>query len=168
MFLSAVTITSKPASSATCNSSPFVNVSQFLSFALMTVWLGRNRAIPIGVTWSNRMSIDRRTVGCDRRRVQTPCRKLKHRVDLFPRYVELFNDVFDACSRFEVFENGGHGHPGVAKDPCAAQPARYAFHGGTFGPIESGHTIRPFRATFNTGQVVRATTAYDPNVLNTC
>ena len=63
--------------------------------------------------------------------VEAARRELKHLVDLFARDVELFDDFVDCGSGFEVFEYGGDWHPGVAKHPCAAQSAGYAFNAWT-------------------------------------
>jgi Protein of unknown function (DUF3738) len=60
----------------------------------------------------------------------------------FPCDVELLDDFFDGGSGFEVFEHGGHRHPGIAKYPCAIQCARHAFNCGALGPIESCHTVK--------------------------
>jgi hypothetical protein len=97
--------------------------------------------MPLGVTWSNRMSIFGRIGRCQGRRVETSSGKLKYRIDLFARYVELLDDIVYAGAGFKVVEHGGDGHPGVAKYPCAAQSARYTFYGEAFGPIESEHFL---------------------------
>src|SRR5258708_5336247 len=81
----------------------------------------RNRAMPFGVTWSKGMSIHRAIGSADGNRVEGAGGKFKHRVDLFPRDVELLNDFLDAGSGFKVFKYGGHGHPGIAKHPCATE-----------------------------------------------
>jgi hypothetical protein len=52
--------------------------------------------------------------------IKTTRCEFKYCVDLFPCDVELFDDFLDGRSGFEVFEHSGHGHPGVAKHPCAA------------------------------------------------
>jgi hypothetical protein len=75
------------------------------------------------------------------RRVETSSGKLKYRVDLFARYIELLNDFVYAGSGFEVVEHGGDGHPGTAKHPCPAQSGRNTFYGRAFGPIESDHFL---------------------------
>jgi len=77
------------------------------------------------------------------RRVEAPGGELKHGVDLFPRDIELLNDLFYGGSGFEVLEHGGHGHAGVLEHPCAAQSAGNAFDGGALGPIESCHALYP-------------------------
>src|SRR5450432_1296750 len=120
MFLSAVSSTSKPARSASAGNSPLVSISHPRSLVFVTVWPGRNRAIPRGVTWSKRMSINWRFCSGDRDRIKTAGGKCQYRVDLFPSDVELLNDFLNGCSGFEVFEYGRHGHPGVAKYPCGA------------------------------------------------
>src|SRR6266496_3872149 len=122
MFLSAVRSTSKPARSASASKSPLVSVSHPWSLALVTVWPGRNRAMPRGVTWSKRMSISRGVCsgGGDRDRIKTAGGKFQDRVDLFPREVELLDDFLYGGSGFEVFEHGGYWHTGITKHPCAA------------------------------------------------
>jgi len=60
--------------------------------------------MPIGVTWSNRMSIDWRTARRERWGFETPCGKLKHSVDLLTRDVELLDDLVDAGSSLEILE----------------------------------------------------------------
>ena len=77
------------------------------------------------------MSIDRRAARSQGWRIETSRRKLKHRIDLLPRYVKLLNDLVYARAGFKVFEHGGNWHPGVSKYPCAAQPVRHAFDSGT-------------------------------------
>src|ERR1051325_9448357 len=99
MFLSAVITTSKPARSASRSRSPLLSVSHPRSFALITVWPGRNRATPCGVTWSNRISIHPRTASSCGWRVETEGRKPEHSVDLFARDVELLDDLVDAGAR---------------------------------------------------------------------
>src|SRR5258708_38835720 len=141
MFLSAVRSTSKPARSASSSKSPLVSVSHPRSLAFMTVWPGRNRAMPLGVTWSKRMSIHRGICIGGTDRIKAAGGKFKYRVDLFPRDVELFDDFLYGGSSFEVFEHGGHRHPGIAKHPCAAQSPRHAFDGGALGPIESSQSL---------------------------
>src|ERR1700736_4897042 len=141
MFLSPVKSTSKPARSASASKSPLVSVSHPRSFALLTVWAGRNRAMPAGVTWSKRTSIRPGTGSGVGDRVKATGGKFKHRADLLPGDVELLDDVLDGGSRFEVFEHGGHGHPCVAKHPCATESARHAFDGGALGPIQSCHLL---------------------------
>src|ERR1700675_347671 len=118
MFLSAVRSTSKPARSASASKSPLASVSHPRSWAFVTVWPGRNLATPLGVTWSKRMSIHRGL--CSGGRIKAACGKFKYRVDLFPRDVELLDYFLYGRSSFEVFEHSGHGHPGIAKHPCAA------------------------------------------------
>src|SRR5208337_749509 len=61
------------------------------SLAFVTVWPGRNWAIPRGVTWSKRMSIHGGVCSGDNRRdgIETMGRKLKNRGNLLPRDVEL-------------------------------------------------------------------------------
>src|SRR5271165_7451733 len=141
MLLSAVRSTSKPALSASTNRSPLVSVSHPRSLAFVTVWPERNRAMPLGVTWSKRMSIHREICGRSRDRIKAAGGKFKYRVDLFPRDVELLDDFFYGGSGLEVFEHGGHRHPGIAKHPCTAQPPRHAFNGGTLGPVENCHVL---------------------------
>src|SRR5271165_219167 len=141
MLLSAVSSTSKPARSASASKLPLVSVSQPRSLAFVTVWPGRNRATPLGVTWSKRMSIHSGVCSRGGDRIKAAGGKFKYRVDLFPRDIELLYDFFYRGSGFEVFEHGGHGHPGIAKHPCAAESSRHAFNGGTFGPVESCHIL---------------------------
>src|ERR1700691_5837175 len=122
MFLLAVRSRSKPARSASASKSPLVNVSHPRSLALVTVWPGRNRAIPRGVPWSKRMSIGRGVCSGNSgwRCIQTAGGKFQYRVDLFSRDVELIDDFLYGGSRFQVFEHGGYGHSGIAKHPSAA------------------------------------------------
>jgi hypothetical protein len=87
------------------------------------------------------MSIDRRTVRREWRRVETPGREFENRVDLFPRYVELLDDIVDAGSGFEVLEYGGYRHPRVAEHPGAAESSRHSLHRGTLRPIKGGHRV---------------------------
>src|ERR1700693_2523068 len=155
MFLSAVRSTSKPARSASASKSPLVRVSQPRSFAFVTVWPPRDWAIPVGVTWSNRMSIHRRMFSRDRDRIKAAGGKFKDRVDLRPRNVELLDDFFDGGSGFKVFEHGGHGHPGIAKYPCAIQSPRHAFNCGALGPIESCHAFASFHRSLFTASPQR-------------
>ncbi len=118
------------------------------SCAVITIWPERIRAMPRGVTWSNRMSIDRRTSrsrGCVHR--ETPGGEFKNRVDLLPRQVELLNDLVDAGTGFQVVEDGGHGHSGIAKHPCATQSTRHTFNCGTSRPIECSHAVVPCPST---------------------
>jgi hypothetical protein len=98
------------------------------------------------------MSIYGRTGRCQGRCIETSGSELKYYVDLFPRYVELFNDVVDARTGLKILEHGRHRHPGIAKYPCAAQSAWYAFNGGTSGPIERSHFAHPFIVPFTTEQ----------------
>src|SRR5271166_985314 len=141
MFLSAVRSTSKPASSASASKSPLESLSHPRSLAFVTEWPGRNRAMPLGVTWSKRMSIDGGMCSKGGGWIKAAGGKFKHRVDLFPRDVELLDDFFYGGPGFEVFEHGGHWHPGISKHPCATEPPRHAFNGGTLGPIESCHVF---------------------------
>src|SRR5437763_16696308 len=141
MFLSAVTTTSIPARSAASSKSPLLSVSHPRSCAVITIWRERIRAMPRGVTWSNRMSIDRRTGGSRGWCVETPGGELKNRVDLLPRQVELLNDLVDAGTGFQVVEDGGHRHSGIAKHPCATQSIGHTFNGGTSRPIECSHAV---------------------------
>src|SRR5690348_15152936 len=120
MLLSAVRSTSKPARSASVSKSPLPSVSHPLSLALVTVWPGRNLAMPRGVTWSKRTSIHRGLCSGNGSRVKAAGGKFKYRVDLFSRDIELLDDFLYGGSGFEVFEHGGYGHPGIAKYPCAA------------------------------------------------
>src|ERR1035437_4199628 len=122
MFLSAVRSTSKPARSASANKSPLVSLSHPRSLAFVTVWPGRNRAMPRGVTWSKRMRIHGGVCSGDgeRGRIKAAGGKFKYRINLFPRDVELLDDFLYGGSGFKVFEHGGDGHPGIAKHPCAA------------------------------------------------
>jgi hypothetical protein len=46
--------------------------------------------------------------------------KFKYRVNLFPRDVGLVDNFLDAGSGSRVFEHGGEGHSGIAKNPRAA------------------------------------------------
>src|ERR1700687_4360830 len=137
MFLSAVRTTSNPACSAAASKSPLPSVSHPRSLAVVTVWPERTRAMPLGVTWSNRMSIFGGIGRCQGRRVETSSGKLKYRVDLLARYIELLNDFVYAGSGFKVVEHGGDRHPGTSKHPCAAQSGRHTFYGGAFGPLAS-------------------------------
>jgi hypothetical protein len=73
--------------------------------------------------------------------VQAPGGELKHGKDLFPCDVELLDDFFYVRSGFEVLEHGGHGHPGILKDPYAAQSVRNGFDGWTLGPIKIRHIL---------------------------
>src|SRR5271165_3151230 len=141
MFLSAVRSTSKPASSASASKSPLESLSHPRSLAFVTEWPGRNRAMPLGVTWSKRMSIDGGMCSKGGGWIKAAGGKFKHRVDLFPRDVELLDDFFYCGSGFEVFEDGGHRHPGIAKHPRAAQPPWHTFNGGTLGPVENCHVL---------------------------
>ena len=52
--------------------------------------------------------------------IQTAGRKFEYAYNLFACHVEPLHDFFNACPGFEVLENGGDGHPGIAKHPCAA------------------------------------------------
>src|SRR6266700_2801834 len=105
MFLSAVRSTSKPARSASASKSPLLKVSHPRSFAFVTLWPGRNRAMPRGVTWSKRMSIHGGVCSGDGDgdRIKAAGGKLKDRVDLFPRDIELLDDFLDGGSSFKVF-----------------------------------------------------------------
>src|SRR5271157_5445852 len=150
MFLSAVRSTSKPARSASASKSPLVSVSQPRSLAFVTVWPGRNRAMPLGVTWSKRMNIHRGICSRGGDWIKAAGGKFNYRIDLFPRDVELLYDFFYRGSGFEVFEHGGHRHPGIAKHPCAAESSRHAFNGRTLGPIESCHVL-----TLHPGPIAR-------------
>src|SRR5271157_3159718 len=131
MLLSAVRSTSKPALSASTNRSPLVSVSHPRSLAFVTVWPERNRAMPLGVTWSKRMSIHREICGRSRDRIKAAGGKFKYRVDLFPRDVELLNDFFYGGPGFEIFEHGRNRHTDVLEHPCAAESSRHAFNGRT-------------------------------------
>jgi len=51
--------------------------------------------------------------------IETAGRKLKYRGNLLPRDVELVDDFLYAGSGFKIFEHGGDGHPGIAKNPRA-------------------------------------------------
>src|SRR6266851_740411 len=117
MFLSAVRRTSNPARSAPASKSPLVSVSHPRSLALVTVWPRRNWAMPLGVTWSKRMSIDGGICSGDADRIKAAGGKFQYGVDLFPRDVELLDDFLYAGSGFEVFEYGGNRHPGIAEHP---------------------------------------------------
>src|SRR5215472_16998857 len=141
MFLSAVRSTSKPALSAAASKSPLLSVSHPRSLAFVTMWSGKDRAMPFGVTWSKRMSIHGRIGRGRDRRIEAASGERKHGVDLFPRDVELLNDLVYRGSGFKVVEHSGHGHAGILKHPCADQSARHAFHGGAMGPIESCHVL---------------------------
>src|SRR5450631_4415121 len=106
MFLSAVRSTSNPTRSAAASKSPVVSVSHPRSLAFVTVWPGRKRAMPRGVTWSKRMSFHWGVCSGDRGRdrIETAGGKFKYRVNLFPRDVELVDNFLDAGSGFKVFE----------------------------------------------------------------
>src|SRR5271157_3741852 len=119
MFLSAVRSTSKPARSASVSKSPLESLSHPRSLAFVTLWPGRNRAIPLGVTWSKRMSIYRGICSRGRDRIKAAGGKFKYHVDLFQCDVELLDNFFYGGSGLEVFEHGGHRHPGISKHPCA-------------------------------------------------
>jgi hypothetical protein len=92
------------------------------------------RAMPFGVTWSKRMSIE--GLAGQRGSVEAAGGKLKHLADLFARNVELLDDFVDRCAGFEVFEDGGDGHARVAKHPCTAQTTGNTFDGRTLRPIK--------------------------------
>src|ERR1700675_4993754 len=130
MFLSVVTNTSNPASSAAASNSPFERRSQPRALASVTSWPARNRDIPLGVPWSKRTSIGGTNVIGDRGSVQAAGREFENGFDLVDRHIELFYDFLDGHAVFEVFEYSGHWHPGAAKDPRAADLARNALHGG--------------------------------------
>lgn len=90
--------------------------------------------MPLGVTWSKRMSIY--DIGAGRSgsrygRIETPGGEFKHGTYLFPRQVELLHDLIYAGSSFEILKHGGNGHPSTAKHPSAAKPIRHAFNSGT-------------------------------------
>src|SRR5271155_837410 len=119
MFLSAVRKTSKPTRSA--SKSPLESVSHPRCFALMRVCPRRNRAMPRGVPWSNRMSINGGLCSGDSGRgsIKATGGKFQHRVDLLARDIELLDDFLYGGSGFEVQEHGGYGHTGIAKYPGA-------------------------------------------------
>jgi hypothetical protein len=60
---------------------------------------------------------------------------------LFPRYVELLDDLVYGCSGFKVLEDSGNGHSSAAKHPRAAKTIRHAFNGGTLRPVKSSHGL---------------------------
>src|ERR1700738_1586927 len=103
MFLSAVRRTSKPARSASVSKSPLVSVSHPRSLAFVTVWAARNRAMPLGVTWSKRMSIHRGIYSGGGDRIKAVGGKFKYRADLLPCEVELLDDFLYGGSGFERF-----------------------------------------------------------------
>src|SRR5580700_10713435 len=141
MFLSAVRSTSKPARCASSSKSPLESRSHPRSLAFVTVWPGRNLAMPAEVTWSKRTSMLGGLCDGGGDRVKAARGKFKYCVDLFPGDVELLDDFLYGGSCLEVFEHGGHGHPGIAKHPCAAQSPRHAFDRRALGPIESCHVL---------------------------
>src|SRR5271156_496558 len=130
MFWSAVTRTSKPACSAWASRSPLVSVSHPRSLAFVMVWPGRKRATPRGVTWSKRTSIRWRLWHRGGHRIKTARGKFQHRVDLFSREVELFDDFLDGSSGLEILEHRRDGHASITKYPCAVEPAGNTFHCG--------------------------------------
>jgi hypothetical protein len=74
-------------------------------------------------------------------RVQAAGGKFEHGLNLLPRDVELVDDFVYSGSGLKVLEDGGDGHPSIAKDPCATQSSRHAFHGAALGPIDSSHIL---------------------------
>jgi hypothetical protein len=129
------------AASAAASKSPLLRVSQPRSLALVTVWPTSASAMPFGVTWSKRMSIEG---GGRRWSVEAAAGKLKYLVDLFARDVELFDDFIDRGARFEVLEYGGDGHARIAKHPCTAQATGNAFDGLTLRPVKCRHLGKSF------------------------
>ena len=79
--------------------------------------------------------------------IETSRGKLKYRIDLFPRYIELLDNLPYARAGFEVLKHGRYGHSSTAKHPCTAQAAWYAFNCRTLRPIKSSHSIRTFTET---------------------
>src|SRR5208282_4201010 len=149
MFLSAVRSKSKPSLSAAASKSPLLSRSQPRSLAVVTLWPSRNRAMPLGVTWSKRMSIYEGALGAGRsRRFQASGGEFQHGVDLFPRDVKLLDDLIYSGSRFEVLKHCGHRHPRVTKNPCAAKSAGYALYGGALRPIETRHNLSSFLSEY--------------------
>jgi hypothetical protein len=71
--------------------------------------------MPLGVTWSKRLSIHRGIYSGGVDRIKAAGSKFKYRAHLLPCEVELFDDFLYGGSGFEVFEDCGHGHPGIAK-----------------------------------------------------
>jgi len=82
--------------------------------------------------------------GRGRDRIETACSKFKDRVNLLPRDVEQVGDFFDAGSGFKVFEYGGHGHPGMVENPCAAKFPNTHSAAGHWDPSRAVIFLRPF------------------------
>src|SRR5271165_700425 len=144
MFLSAVSSRSKPACSASSSNSPLESVSHPRSLASVTVWPVRWEDNGAGVLWSKSTSIGRgRGYRLDRNllSIEAAGGKFQNLDYLVPLDVKPLRNLIDGGSGLEVFEHGGHGHPGIAKHPCAAESPRHAFNGGTLGPIESCHVL---------------------------
>jgi len=66
----------------------------------------------------------------ERGRIKAAGGEFKYSINLFPRDVELLDDLLYGDSSFDVFEYGGDGHPGIAKYPRAAQSPRHTLYSG--------------------------------------
>jgi len=62
--------------------------------------------------------------------------ELKHRLNLFAGHVELLHHFLDA-QIFQILEDRGYRHAGIAKNPSAAYFAGSAFNCGALAPIEN-------------------------------
>src|ERR1700683_1280899 len=122
MFLSVVSRTSNPASSAALSNSPLVSRSHPLASASTTVWPRSHRLILRGVPWSKRTSIGRRACVRGNRRLKAFRREIQNRVDLFARHCEFLHHFLHGQACFQVLEHSGNRHPGVLKHPCATDP----------------------------------------------
>jgi len=69
---------------------------------------------------------------------------MQNGVDLLSSDGKLFHDFFDRQASFQILEHRGNRHPGILKNPRAADLAGNAFYGRTLGPIESCHGITLF------------------------
>src|SRR5271165_5176170 len=119
MFLSAVRITSKPARSASASNSPLESLSHPRSLASVTVWSARREDSGSGVLRSKSTSIGGGRGDRLRNRLSIEAAGGKFQDLDYPLLLNVkpLRDLIDRGSGFEVFEHGGHRHPGVLKHP---------------------------------------------------
>ncbi len=110
--------------------------------------------MPLGVTWSKRMSIHRRICRTRRHRIKAAGGKFQYRIDFITTDVKLFDNLLYCGSGFKILEHGRYGHAGIAKHPCAAESSRYAFDDGALRPIETCHIACP-SVSFYHGKSIR-------------
>src|SRR5205814_8221116 len=127
MFLSGVTNTSNPASSAALSKSPFLSLCHPRCQAASTVCPLRNGRIGTGV-------IGRRgpALAGNRRRwsdVKAAGGKLDDGFDLFAvQTFEPLHNVVNVGAGFQIFKDDGNGHARPLEHPRAAYLSRDAFH----------------------------------------